>query len=308
MASPCRRCRFLGPQDPAHAPFVSIGSGTTVLCMEFTNAQQVSTSRVQRTSTGANPAAAVVAIIGGLVAAVSSLLPWFTASVGLASINRNAFQFGQDDGFSIDGVILMFLGVVGILIGVTNMTRTAMPRFLARSPIWVGIGVGVEAFLQISPINNLKHNVTHACSFCSGSFGYGLYVAFVGAVLLVVAGLMLRSNHGAIPAPANYGTGGSPGGTYAAPPSAAPGWYQDPWGTGMRWWDGQQWTVAGTQQGSADRIGPPGQPPPVGTLSTDGQRFWNGTGWVSALSSDGRSRWTGQQWTTIEPPPGSMGT
>src|SRR4051812_1838081 len=25
--------------------------------------------------------------------------------------------------------------------------------------------------------------------------------------------------------------------------TAAPGWYQDPWGHGMRWWDGATWTA-----------------------------------------------------------------
>jgi hypothetical protein len=27
-----------------------------------------------------------------------------------------------------------------------------------------------------------------------------------------------------------------------APPAQAQGWYADPWGDGLRWWDGQRWT------------------------------------------------------------------
>jgi len=35
----------------------------------------------------------------------------------------------------------------------------------------------------------------------------------------------------------------------------------------------------------------------VGELSSDGERFWNGTAWVSASSADGKLRWDGTRWT-----------
>ena len=41
-------------------------------------------------------AGAWIAVIGGALLAISSFLPWFTASVFDASISRNGMQLGQD--------------------------------------------------------------------------------------------------------------------------------------------------------------------------------------------------------------------
>jgi len=37
--------------------------------------------------------------------------------------------------------------------------------------------------------------------------------------------------------------------------------------------------------------------PSFGKLSEDGERFWNGTEWVSAISPDGQMIWTGDHWS-----------
>jgi hypothetical protein len=39
--------------------------------------------------------------------------------------------------------------------------------------------------------------------------------------------------------------------------------------------------------------------PLTGTLSDDGNQFWNGTEWISTTSVDGRFRWDGSQWVGI---------
>ncbi len=43
------------------------------------------------------------------------------------------------------------------------------------------------------------------------------------------------------PRPAGGG-GASYGPTQPQPRNTSPGWYRDPWGIGLRWWDGERWT------------------------------------------------------------------
>jgi hypothetical protein len=89
-----------------------------------------------------------------VVASVSSVLPWFTSSGGYAPTSLNAFQFGNNGSFSIDGVFLTALGIVGVAVGVTNL-RNALPRFLTLTPMWLGVGVAIEAALfELPPIDS----------------------------------------------------------------------------------------------------------------------------------------------------------
>jgi hypothetical protein len=91
---------------------------------------------------------------------------------------------------------------------------------------------------------------------------------------------------------------------------AAPGgqWAPDPSGRHeLRYWSGTQWTEHVTAHGvqSTDPLSSPPAAPPaapgtgavdIGTVSDDGEFFWNGTAWVPTRSRDGRMRWNGTQW------------
>ena len=81
--------------------------------------------------------------------------------------------------------------------------------------------------------------------------------------------------------------GGSPLGVAAAGAPGAmselpsPGWYEDPQGTGLRWWDGSQWT----------------EHPPPGWYQDpqgNGWRWWDGSQWTE--------HWEGQATATKTPP------
>jgi hypothetical protein len=66
-------------------------------------------------------------VLGGLLIVLGSFPPWlsFTAPFG-GTVTRNGMEGG-------DGIITLILGVVTILIGVTQVTATRLPAFLRRS-------------------------------------------------------------------------------------------------------------------------------------------------------------------------------
>lgn len=59
-------------------------------------------------------------------------------------------------------------------------------------------------------------------------------------------------------------------------PMAAPiqGWYADPYGQGLRWWDGAAWT--GNVQPAAPPVAPPAPAPPVATAAAPAAQYSSG--------------------------------
>lgn len=151
------------------------------------------TTAFQATRTDTTPAGSVLAILSGAVMAIGAFLPWFTAHIGFATLNRNAFQLGNNYGFSIDGVLLLAFGAIAIAIGISRFTRSQMPRWIQRSPIVLGLAAGLVLVNRVPSINDLAHNVEGASSLLSAGIGYGVWVTGVGAALAVAAGFALRS-------------------------------------------------------------------------------------------------------------------
>jgi hypothetical protein len=145
-------------------------------------------------------AGAWVTLIGGAILGISGFLPWFTAGVLAATISRNGMQLGQDDGFSIDGLLVILLGAIAILIGISRLSSFATPRWVQRSPIVVGLVAVLIVAFDIPSINNLVNNVRAQSSLATASLGYGVYVAIAGGVIALVGGLMLRSSATQAPA------------------------------------------------------------------------------------------------------------
>jgi hypothetical protein len=133
------------------------------------------------------PGGAWLTIIGGAMMAVGALLPWWTLTTGIVTVNRNGLQLGANDGFSIDGAIAIGLGVVAVLIGVTRLNRSAMPRLFQRSPIVVGIAGGLEMWSSIDGTR-----ATHVPALVTSSVGYGAWVVCIGAGIVLIGGLVLR--------------------------------------------------------------------------------------------------------------------
>lgn len=74
---------------------------------------------------------------------------------------------------------------------------------------------------------------------------FGALAAFVGFVAGVAAFLfggtqLYMISRGMLPPSTSSDQLGP---TEPPPPSKSAGWYQDPWGIGKRWWDGERWTT-----------------------------------------------------------------
>jgi hypothetical protein len=136
-------------------------------------------------------AGAFVTLLGGIVLAVSGFLPWFSGHVVGIAISRNGMQLGNDEGFSIDGLLMLLFGLEVIVIGVCRAASVPLPRWLQQSPAIVGIVAAIVAVLEIPGIENLVNSVRQS-SLASASIGFGLFVAIFGGVVAFVGGLMLR--------------------------------------------------------------------------------------------------------------------
>ncbi len=132
-----------------------------------------------------------VAASGALVA-LGALLPWMTASSGFISISRNAFQMGARESMTTDGPIVLVLGLILVGIGVARLTNTAMPRFVQRSPIIAGLGIGVVLGYDYHSIHQWAASLNSSGAL--GSVGAGFWVCCVGDVLAILAGIGLMSS------------------------------------------------------------------------------------------------------------------
>ena len=187
---------FMGPDGQWHpstaAPSAWDQPQSTRPVTPLVTHPPTATTAVRTTSTV--PAGAWIAIVGGVLMAVSSFLPWMTAHVFLATINRNSFQLGNNFGFSPDGLILIGLGLVTVIVGITRLVGSAMPRYIQRSTIVTGIGALLVAINRGPSIHDLANNVSSASQgIASASIGYGLWIAGLAGVVAIVGGLVLRA-------------------------------------------------------------------------------------------------------------------
>jgi hypothetical protein len=140
------------------------------------------------------PAGGWMAIIGGALMIIGAVLPWATATTAFGgNLSRNAFQLGNNAGFSIDGVVAVLMGVVTIVIGGVRLTNSRSPRFLQRSAIITGVVAILICADRYSGLNNLANSVRGSHSLVSASIGYGFWLLGVGGVVAITAGFILRS-------------------------------------------------------------------------------------------------------------------
>ena len=131
-------------------------------------------------------------VAGGALVALGSLLAWMTATAGIFSISRNAFQLGDHESMTVDGPIVMVLGLLLIGIGVARLTNTSMPRFVQKSPIIVGLGVALVLGYDYQSIHQWALSLNSSGAL--GSVGTGYWVCCVGDALAILAGIGLLSS------------------------------------------------------------------------------------------------------------------
>jgi hypothetical protein len=129
-------------------------------------------------------------VVGGALLSIGTLLAWMTASAGIISVSRNAFQMGAHEGMTADGPIVLVLGLIIVAIGVSRLTNTSLPRVVQRSPIIAGLGAAVVLGYDYHSIQQWAQSINGAYSLAS--VGTGFWVCCVGDGIAIVAGIALR--------------------------------------------------------------------------------------------------------------------
>lgn len=118
----------------------------------------------------------ITAIVGGVLLAVGVFLPW--ASLGMLSAN------GIDKTDS-EALVLVGFGLIGALSALAALTEQG--RVASIVPALMGvIGGGLTAFYYIALAEHLDGLQGNAFA---PQIGYGIYVCFIGALLLLVGGV-----------------------------------------------------------------------------------------------------------------------
>jgi len=131
-------------------------------------------------------------LLGGAMIAAGTLLPFETLGGGLISINRTAFQLGANLKLTVDGPIILLLGLIGAGIGLSLLTNTKMPSLVQSSPIIVGLGAALDTGFIWAGING-NVNDLHSQGFAA-SIGTGFWITAVGVVLTIVSGISLKAS------------------------------------------------------------------------------------------------------------------
>lgn len=131
-----------------------------------------------------------VLIVAGALVAIGSLLPWEQATTGFISITRNGFQLGANLSFSADGLVVMALGVVSALIGITRLASRSFPRWLNGSPTVLGAIILVFGIVDEHSLSNTVSGLRSSYPAGAYSVGYGVWLVIVGGALIALTGIL----------------------------------------------------------------------------------------------------------------------
>jgi hypothetical protein len=164
--------------------YVSTVAGATT--GNQTTAPPVSSPVAPRT--GSVAPASVAAVVGGLLVAVGSFLPWVTASTVFGSLSRSGIDGGGD------GWVTLIAGSVIALLGLITINK---PNRGANLLIAVAAAVAfLIVALDFSDIQSRIASVeSESEGMALGGVGIGLWMVALGAIVAFVASLMRRSLH-----------------------------------------------------------------------------------------------------------------
>jgi Protein of unknown function (DUF2510) len=177
-----------------------------------------------------------IALIGGVLALISSFLAWDdVAGVAFDDSFKVPLQFLWDEdasgGFKL-GVPLVIVAAVVALFSLSPLTPVVFLRRLGGVLLLAGVALFVVQLGRRVGWDNID-------------VGVGPYLAGAGGLLALLAPSGLwpltrgrqrpaRERPAAAPPP--------PPPPDEAPPPMPAGWYSDPEGEGLRYWDGKNWT------------------------------------------------------------------
>jgi hypothetical protein len=130
-----------------------------------------------------NKAGPVITLIGGVLVAVGSLMPWATVTHAFGTLTVN--------GTEGDGRITLVVGLILVLVAVLELAGTVSGRNVARDIAlilaFVAAGIGVYQIVNLeSRLGDVRSE------FARASVGMGLYSVVGGGVLGVVGGFLKR--------------------------------------------------------------------------------------------------------------------
>jgi hypothetical protein len=128
-----------------------------------------------------------MAVVGGLLLALGSILPWATATTGFgATFSRSGIEGG-------DGLITIVLGI-GIALFASTMLRGDNLERWGITFVGAVVALVLLVIDYVSISDNIKANASDAVV---ASVGIGVWVAGIGA--LMAAGGALRSRPAGAP-------------------------------------------------------------------------------------------------------------
>lgn len=218
-------------------------------------------------SNARNPLSPPLALGGALLLLISLFLDWF-------SLDADAQGQNVSLGFARpDTAVLLLVVVIALAVAYALARMRGDSRDGPGKTLLIAAGAAVFLYALVTLIKKPQLLDLASSAFdeakkqAGGQLGgadfgvgteIGLYLALLGGLLVLAAGIMemMGSNTGSGPRPGStqLGGGGTPppapaaapagGGGGAAPPAdRSPGWQPDPHGQArLRYWDGNAWT------------------------------------------------------------------
>lgn len=119
-----------------------------------------------------------VALVGGIVMIVGSLLPWVSVSSMFGTINKN--------GIEGDGIFTLICGVAVILASIVAKEKPGKPSSVLA--VLFGLFGGILAVFTLANVGEATRTISGESVFAA--VGIGIYVTLIGAVVAIVGGLM----------------------------------------------------------------------------------------------------------------------
>lgn len=143
-------------------------------------------------------AGAVLIILGGLLIALGSFLPWITATAPfIGTVSRSGLDGGGD------GILTLIAGVIAVALGVGRLTTSGMPAFFQVSAIIVGLIAGAVVFVNHSDLSmRVDSFAGEGGGLGTASIGVGFWTIVVGTAFTVVGGVVLRGRSILVASPA----------------------------------------------------------------------------------------------------------
>ena len=131
-------------------------------------------------------------LVGGLMTAGGTLLAWLTATSGLISVSRDAFQLGANESLTADGPIILVLGLATMAFGVASITNSELPGFLRKYAMVFSLAAAIVLGLEYGSLHNWVKQV--GGTYSTASIGTGYWVCCIGALVAMFAGATVLHN------------------------------------------------------------------------------------------------------------------